>query len=440
MSWLFGGLYTAAVFCCACPGALPEGNLWAALAAGLGFGAASLFPRPFSRRTPSRRLRICAGGCRLLEIFLLSAFLTFGYQLSLAFRLLPEGWREWGLGVLWAVLAEALVFWNGILRVYLTSVQLGIKLRVTGILCGWIPGLNLWALWRIIRTAEEEVRFEREKLLLDEARREERICATRYPLLLVHGVFFRDSKALNYWGRIPGELEKNGARIFYGNHQSAASVADSAAELAARIREIVETTGCGKVNIIAHSKGGLDCRWALSRLGAASMAASLTTVNSPHRGCIFADYLLEKIPPQVQQSMAAGYNAALKKLGDRDPDFMAAVRDLTASACRKREALLPPEIPGVFCQSVGSRLDRAVSGKFPLNVSYPLVKHFDGENDGLVSVDSFPWGEKYTFLTAAGKRGISHGDMVDLNRENIPGFDVREFYVRLAADLKDRGL
>ena len=37
-------------------------------------------------------------------------------------------------------------------------------------------------------------------------------------------------------------------------------------------------------------------------------------------------------------------------------------------------------------------------------------------------------------------RGISHGDVVDLNRENIPGFDVREFYVQLVADLKARGL
>ena len=27
-------------------------------------------------------------------------------------------------------------------------------------------------------------------------------------------------------------------------------------------------------------------------------------------------------------------------------------------------------------------------------------------------------------------RGISHGDMIDLNRENIRDFDVREFYVR----------
>ena len=30
--------------------------------------------------------------------------------------------------------------------------------------------------------------------------------------------------------------------------------------------------------------------------------------------------------------------------------------------------------------------------------------------------------------------------MIDLNRENIEGFDVREFYVDLVYDLKKRGL
>lgn len=29
--------------------------------------------------------------------------------------------------------------------------------------------------------------------------------------------------------------------------------------------------------------------------------------------------------------------------------------------------------------------------------------------------------------------------MIDLNRENIPGFDVREFYVNLVKDLKEKG-
>ena len=67
-------------------------------------------------------------------------------------------------------------------------------------------------------------------------------------------------------------------------------------------------------------------------------------------------------------------------------------------------------------------------------------KYFSGENDGLVSESSFEWGEKYQLLKPVADRGISHGDMIDLNRENIDGFDVREFYVDLVHDLKKRGL
>ena len=42
-------------------------------------------------------------------------------------------------------------------------------------------------------------------------------------------------------------------------------------------------------------------------------------------------------------------------------------------------------------------------------------------------------------IAPTGPRGISHGDMIDLNRENIDGFDVREFYVQLVSDLKNMG-
>ena len=59
--------------------------------------------------------------------------------------------------------------------------------------------------------------------MIDAARAGDKVCATKYPILMVHGVFFRDFRYLNYWGRIPAELEKNGARIFYGNRQSACS-------------------------------------------------------------------------------------------------------------------------------------------------------------------------------------------------------------------------
>ena len=97
------------------------------------------------------------------------------------------------------------------------------------------------------------------------------------------------------------------------------------------------------------------------------------------------------------------------------------------------------DVPGVYYQSVGSIQTKAVSGRFPLNVSWHLVKHFEGRNDGLVGEDSFPWGESYQLVTPGSRRGISHADMIDLARENIDGFDVREFYVQLVHGLKEKG-
>ena len=136
--------------------------------------------------------------------------------------------------------------------------------------------------------------------------------------------------------------------------------------------------------------------------------------------------------------MAKTYNAALKKLGDPNPDFLAAVNNLTASFCREFNNMFP-DVPGVLYQSIGSKLNKSAGGRFPLNFTYHLAKYFDGANDGLVGETSFPWGSSYKMLTVKGMRGISHGDMIDLNRENIPEFDVREFYVQLVADLKQQG-
>ena len=393
---------------------------------------------------PTERIRQLSYGCELLTLFCISAAIDLALVLTVTFFMFrnhsPDP-TEVFLCLIWILLvvaAEAIVFWNGMIRVYLTSVQLGLKHRVLAALCGWIPLLNIWYLRKIIRITADEVEFETEKWELDAARAESEVCKTKYPILLVHGVFFRDFRYVNYWGRIPRELQRNGAALYYGQQQSAAAVEDSGRELAERIRQILAETGCEKVNIIAHSKGGLDSRAAIAHQGMAPYVASLTTINTPHRGCIFAEYLLEKIPAAARQKIADTYNAALKRLGDENPDFLAAVTDLTASACEKRNAAAP-DAPGVFYQSVMSYCRRAQHGKFPLNMTYPIVKHFDGLNDGLVAVDSARWGERFTLLEPRGKRGISHGDVVDLNRENIPGFDVREFYVSLAADLKQRG-
>ena len=404
--------------------------------------------RPIPKTAPTKRIDQLSAGCELLRLFLITATINVVWMLlwlPAAIRMAKGGGFFSGLLlVIWIIIAipmvilEAILFWNGMIRVYLTSVQLGLKHRILAALCGWIPFLNIWYLTKIIRIASDEVEFETEKWELDEVRAENEVCKTKYPILLVHGVFFRDFRYLNYWGRIPKELKRNGAAVYYGQQQSAASVEDSGRELAARIRAILDETGCEKVNIIAHSKGGLDSRAAIAHAGCAPYVATLTTINTPHRGCIYAEYLLNKVPEAARQKVAAAYNATLKRLGDENPDFLAAVTDLTESACLARNETTP-DMPGVLYESVMSYCRKARHGKFPLNATYPVVKHFDGKNDGLVSVDSAKWGTRFTLLEPVGKRGISHGDVVDLNRENIPGFDVREFYVNLAADLKKRG-
>ncbi len=393
----------------------------------------------FTVRTKNRPLKFCYHGTILLSAFYLSVIASAVYHIILATKILSDDYGTFIWSVVLCISVHFVIFWNGIICVYLTSTQLGFKMRIIGIICGMIPVANLIALFFIIKTTAGEVIFEVNKEKVNKKRESQKICATKYPILMVHGVFFRDTRFFNYWGRIPKELETNGATIFYGNQPSAASVAESAEYIKNRINEITSSTGAEKVNIIAHSKGGLDCRYATTKLGIEKSVASLTTINTPHKGCLFADYLLTKIPTAVKNRTAQTYNMALKKFGEADSDFLAAVSNLTDSYCSELNSELE-EPKGIFCQSVGSVLKNATGGKFPLNFSYHLVHLFSGANDGLVGEESFEWGEKFTCLKASGKRGISHGDMIDLNRENIKGFDVREFYVELVSDLKNRGL
>lgn len=405
------------------------------------FGAFNVVPN-WGKQNFSR-LGVMLGGETLLEICVLSFTADLAVGIYCLVRLFPSlsiDLSAWEIvpHILGCMLWTWILAANGFLRVYLSSVQMGIRWRIAVFLFWWVPGVNLWIFWRMSRIIREEYEFETDKQEQNRIRKSSSVCETRYPLVLVHGVFFRDRKRFNYWGRIPGELIKNGAVVFYGGQQSAAATAESGAELKETVMGIIARTGCEKVNIIAHSKGGLESRWAISRLGLSPYVASLTTVNTPHRGCAFVDWLLNRVPEGIRSWISAHYDGALKKLGDRNPDFYAAVSDLTARRCAEMN-LQMPDMPGVYYQSVGSAMKRWSSAPFPLNLCHILVSRFEKENDGLVGVDSMKWGSRFRMVSAAGNRGISHGDMIDLNRQNIKGFDVREFYVDLVRDLKENG-
>ncbi len=392
----------------------------------------------------TKKLKDLQSSARLLFAYLmLSHAIPITSGIYFAYKVIPDfkgQFLPWFLISLLACVLNFILYIVSVVGIIRNSTQVGIVTKTVVYFWGWIWPFDLYILPKIIKTAKEEARFENSKIITNEQRAPYRICQTKYPILMVHGVFFRDFKPafLNYWGRIAPELQQNGATIYFGNQQSAASVEECGRELALRIKQIVQETGCEKVNVIAHSKGGLDTRAAIARYGADEYVASLTTINTPHRGCEFADFLLDKIGQGFKDKVANSYNAALRKIGDPNPNFIEAVTDLTHYACSEFNKRTP-DSPKVYYQSVGSYMGKASGGRFPLNFSYHLVKYFDGRNDGLVGEKSFSWGSNFTFLNPPCNRGISHGDMIDLNRENIPGFDVREFYVQLVSNLKQLG-
>lgn len=397
----------------------------------------NIIPSLLLKKIYDNNLKKIRNGYRLLIVFLLNIVFDiifysvsyFSYQINSKILL---------INLIILIIILGILFWNGIIRSYIYSKQLGIRYRITGILLGMIPILHLVMLVKIIKICFDEVEFENDKIITNIERKDKEICKTKYPILFVHGIFFRDSNFFNYWGRIPDELIKNGATIYYGNHSSSLSVKDSGKEIADRIKEIIEKANCKKVNIIAHSKGGLDSRYAISNLGMDKYVASLTMINTPNHGCQFAEYLLNKAPEGFKKKVASAYNHTLKKLGDKAPDFIAGVTDLTFDKVEKLNKKMPSS-KKVYYQEFGSILKRARGGRFPLNLTNNFVGLFDGRNDGLVGEESFQLDENYKLIEAPFDRGISHGDVIDLNRENIKGYDVREFYVQLVSDLKKKG-
>ena len=333
----------------------------------------------------------------------------------------------------------SVMLWGGMIRVAATSKQLGAVIRVLMFFLWWVPIANVVILSMVCKTVKAEYRFLRNKRILNESRRGKGVCATKYPVLMVHGIFFRDWKLFNYWGRIPKELTDNGSRIFYGNHHSALTVEQAAEELKKRVLDIMQETGQEKVNIIGHSKGGLDSRYMISCLGMDAHVASLTTINTPHRGTPLAGKLLELTPEKLVSAVGRQYGKLFTKLGDDTCDFMGSVNGLTPEHCNALNQVMPDR-EGVLYQSVGSKMSAVSSAGPPLNAGYAFIKPLGGDNDGLVCTDSMPWGNCLGILSVPHKKGISHGDMIDLTRKDICGFDVCEFYVNLVSGLREKGL
>lgn len=264
----------------------------------------------------------------------------------------------------------------------------------------------------------------------------------QYPILLLHGMGFRDDHYIGYWGRIPKVLEKAGYKVCYGRQDSSASIEMNARQVAAELDELLKSMNAEKVNIIAHSKGGMEARYLATTLGYGDRIASITTLSTPHHGSRTVDHLM-RFPDGLIRTGCKFVDLWFKILGDKNPDTYRAISSFRTENARKFNEE-NPDCPGIYYQSYAFAMGHAWSDLFLWFPSL-VVRHYEGENDGLLAPDSVKWGEFKGILRSNTNRGISHCDEVDmrrrpLNHKSGAGVsDIVDVYVKIAGDLEARG-
>ncbi len=239
---------------------------------------------------------------------------------------------------------------------------------------------------------------------------------TRYPVVLLHGFAGTDKYfgLLDYFYKVRSHLEKKGYLVFTPTVQPIADSKVRVNRLAGKIDQILRQTGAKKLNLIAHSQGGVDGRLLISRLGYGAKIATLTTISSPHRGIPLPQLL---VPPAQELS-----EKNMKVYNQRYPN--------------------DPRVKyfswaGVTC----SRLDFKCRKKYKdevvdplLSATYLALKALRGPNDGVVPVSSAKWG---TFL---GELPADHWDEIGqvADEKNRP-FRHLDFYLSEVRRLRGLG-
>jgi triacylglycerol lipase len=199
------------------------------------------------------------------------------------------------------------------------------------------------------------------------------------PVVLVHGLFGFDRIGVpgvrfNYFRGIAKHLERLGCHVDAVRLPPYASVPARAKQLVAAIEALPHE----RIDLIAHSLGGLDARYALSHLGLDKRVRSLVTIGTPHHGSPLAD-LVRQGP--------IGWTHNLIGLPIEAVEWLS-----TESLARFNREV--PDAPGVRYACVVGGMHRADSIiPLPLLAAHAYVKRVAGTNDGIVPVSSQYWGE-----------------------------------------------
>jgi triacylglycerol lipase len=256
----------------------------------------------------------------------------------------------------------------------------------------------------------------------------------KYPVILVHGVHANDRKKIGKsWGRIPEELEKKGIKVFVGNTDGWGNYESNAAMLHDTIEKVLQETKSEKVNIIAHSKGGLDSRYCIWKYNYGNKVASLTTLSTPHHGAELADLINNK---KITHSKTGKKALKLfgKLYGDVHPDVYNVNYQLTTDYMKKFNEEVGMD-NNVYYQSIYSIMESPFDDLL-FSSYHRYIKKVTGDNDGVVSEYSATWGENVTKIDG----GVSHVKILDRKKKKkISGIYIPDIYLNIVTELSEMG-
>jgi triacylglycerol lipase len=239
------------------------------------------------------------------------------------------------------------------------------------------------------------------------------------PVVLAHGVLgFTEHRAGplrgEYFRRVPDRLRLLGSDVYALQVPLSSSIAVRAEHLKAGIEKL----GCKRVNIIAHSMGGLDARYAIARLGLGDKVASLTTIGTPHHGTPLADLGTALIGDRL------GIRKLMEKLGWDVEAFY----DITTDRMQAfNEAV--QNVRGVAYASYLGKVEKKLKLNPLLLPTHVYLNERSGENDGLVPTQSQSFGDVLGVIEA------DHWAQIGWS----PHFDALSFYEALWRELRGRG-
>ena len=138
----------------------------------------------------------------------------------------------------------------------------------------------------------------------------QRNATTRYPILLVHGLFgFERIGQVELFQEAKDALKAANNRVFVPHLSANRDNEARGEQLLAQIDRVLQGTGARRVNLIGHSQGALAARYAAA--SAPHAVASVTSVSGPNHGSELADVLRKALTPDHLPEQVAQHVATL---------------------------------------------------------------------------------------------------------------------------------